>query len=171
MISRSPRLGRNPSSFRQRGTPILSVMLGSSLGALLPVIAQWPSIPPLGLLVLIAWRLLHPELWPLWIGIPLGAFDDIMSGQPLGMSMCLWSITLMGIEALDQRIMWRSYWHDWALVGLALLLCLGGALLLNNMGGSRTSFLLVMPQIFWSTLTYPLIVRLVARLDRWRIMA
>ena len=29
-------------------------------------------MPPFGLLVLLAWRLLRPELWRAWVGLPLG---------------------------------------------------------------------------------------------------
>lgn len=166
-----PRLGNMPSRWRLTATPVAAVMLGSSLSALLPIIAQSPTMPPFGLLVLLAWRLLHAELWPLWIGAPLGAFDDIMTGQPLGTAMLTWSVIMIAIEFVDQRIIWRDYWHDWLMVSLAVGFSLLCALLFAHMGGSRTSLLLVMPQICWSALSYPLIVRAIARLDRWRIMA
>lgn len=171
MMTPVPRLGSMPSMWRLRSVPVAAVMFGSSVGALLPVIAQSPSLPPFGLLVLLAWRLLHPEMWPLWIGVPLGAFDDIMTGQPLGSAMFLWTVVLIGIEMVDQRIMWRDYWHDWLLVLAALNFCLGGAWFFAVLGGSRASISLILPQLLWSALSYPLIVRAIARLDRWRIMA
>lgn len=170
MIPAVPRLGNLPSVWRLKSTPVFAVMLGSVTTAL-PVVSQSPSMPPFGLLVLLAWRLLHPEIWVLWIGVPLGAFDDIMSGQPVGTSMLLWSLVMLGIEFIDQRIFWRDYWHDWLIVLGALCLCMGGGLMIGHWSGSRTPLILVVPQIIWSALSYPLIVRLIARLDRWRIMA
>lgn len=165
------RLGAMPSPFRLRATPVLVVMLGSMLGTLLPVIAQSPSLPPFGLVFLLTWRLLHPSLLPLWVGVPLGAFDDVMTGAPLGSAMFLWSIALVAIEAVEQRILWRDYWHDWLIVAAALAFCLLGGVVIAHIGGSGASFALVLPQWLWSALAYPLIVRLIARVDRWRIMA
>lgn len=166
-----PRLGNMPSRWRLAATPIAAVMLGSSFSALLPIIAQSPTMPPIGLMILLAWRLLHAELWPLWIGVPLGAFDDIMTGQPLGTAMFTWSVILIVIEFIDQRILWRDYWHDWLMVAIAVAFSIVGALLFSRLGGSKTPLMLVVPQICWSALSYPLIVRVIARLDRWRIMA
>ncbi|MEO8722899.1 MAG: rod shape-determining protein MreD [Sphingobium sp.] len=170
MIPAVPRLGSLPSRWRLQSIPICAIMLGSMMTAL-PIISQSPSMPPFGLLILLAWRLLHPEMLPLWIGAPLGAFDDVMSGQPIGTAVFLWSLMLICIEVIDQRIFWRDYWHDWLMVVGALVLCIGGALLMAHIAGSRTPPQLIVPQIIWSALTYPLIVRLIARLDRWRIMA
>lgn len=166
-----PRLGRNPSRWRIQVTPVLTVLFGSALPALLPVIVQSPTLPPFGLLFLVGWRLLHPELWPLWIGAPLGLFDDLMSGQALGTAVFLWSVIMIAIEQIDARMMWRDYWQDWLIAAVACLLFLGGGLLLAHLGGSRAPLLLILPQWLWSVLLYPLIVRLIAWIDRWRMMA
>src|SRR3546814_13084177 len=79
-------IAQDRSPLRTTGTPIIMVILGSVV-TILPMIAVTTSLPPFGLLLLLAWRLLRPELWPLWIAVPLGLFDDIMSGQPLGSAM------------------------------------------------------------------------------------
>lgn len=164
-------LGKMPTRWRLMATPVLSVMLASAACSFLPIIAQAPLIPPLGLLVLLSWRLIHPDLWPMWIGAALGVFDDLVTGQPLGTSVFLWSVVLLGIEFVEQRIMWRDYWHDWLMAALAVILCIGGGWAFARMGGNTGSILLILPQIFWSALIYPLMVRVIARLDRWRIMA
>ena len=166
-----PRLGRTPSRLRMDGVPILSVMLASALPNLLPVIAQSPSMPPLGLLVFVGWRLLHHELWPLWIAAPLGAFDDVMSGNPLGTAIFLWSVVTLAAEMVDTRLFWRDYWHDWLIaIGASIFFLLGG-LLIARISGSRAPVELILPQTLWSALLYPLIVRVIARTDRWRMMA
>ena len=166
-----PRLGSNPSRLRVQATPILSVMIASAIPNLVPVVVQSPTLPPLGLLFLVAWRLLHHEMWPLWIGAPLGLFDDIMSGQALGTAMFLWSVVIILIEVVDSRLFWRDYWHDWLIALGAALLFLAGGLLFARLSGSTASLLLIGPQLFWSVLLYPLIVRTIAWIDRWRMMA
>ncbi|MGE4430487.1 MAG: rod shape-determining protein MreD [Sphingobium sp.] len=166
-----PRLGRTPSRWRVNATPILCVMLASMIPPMLPIISQSPALPPLGLLFLVSWRLLHREIWPLWIGAPLGAFDDLMSGNPLGTGILLWSLVLIAIEMADERLYWRDYWHDWLLAILACLGFLGGTLLITRASGSMAPAFLILPQMLWSALFYPLIVRITAGMDRWRMMA
>lgn len=166
-----PRLGRTPSRLRIHGTPVLCVMLGSMIPALLPLISQSPTLPPLGLLFLLSWRLLHREIWPLWIGAPLGAFDDLMSGNPFGTAIFLWSVIIIAIEFADERLFWRDYWHDWLIAVPACLTFLGGSFLIARLGGSAVPAFLLLPQLLWSALFYPLIVRITAGMDRWRMMA
>lgn len=166
-----PRLGNTPSRFRMEATPIASVLLASATPSLLPVIAQVPTLPPLGFLFLVGWRLVHHELWPLWIGVPLGLFDDLMSGNPLGTAMLLWSVAMMAVEIVDGRLMWRDYWHDWLIATGAAALFLAGGVMIGWTSGSRAPITLILPQLLWSTLLYPLIVRVIAVIDRWRMMA
>lgn len=166
-----PRLGRMPSRWRVRATPILVVMVASALPPLLPIIVQSPTLPPLGLLFLVGWRLLHHEMWPLWIGAPLGLFDDLMSGQAVGTAVFLWSVVMIGIELVDARLFWRDYWHDWLIAFVSCFVFLIGGLLVAHLSGSHAPLLIVLPQLFWSVLLYPLIVRVIAWIDRWRMMA
>lgn len=166
-----PRLGRHPSRFRLDGTPIITVMLGSVIVAL-PVIAQAPVMPPFGLLLLLSWRLLRPELWRAWIGLPLGLFDDMASGQPIGSAMFLWTMTLVMIDAIEHRMIWRSYRQDWLIASFALIFCIAGGLFFARItGGGSIRFQLVAPQMLWSILLFPFVVRQCARIDRWRVMA
>src|SRR3546814_17500225 len=78
-------------------------------------------MPPVGLLLLLSWRLLRPDLWRTWIGVPLGLFDDIASGQPIGSAMCLWTVKLIGIDAVEHPMVWRSYRQDWLIATLAII--------------------------------------------------
>ncbi|BBC99742.1 MULTISPECIES: rod shape-determining protein MreD [Sphingobium] len=166
-----PRLGRHPSRFRLAGTPVITVMLGSFLTAL-PVIAQSPIMPPFGLLLLLAWRLLRPDLWRAWIGLPLGLFDDVMSGQPVGSAMFLWTVALIGIDAIEQRMVWRGYRQDWLIATLAIIFCISGGLFFARItGGGNVTLFLVAPQMVWTILLFPFIVRQCAWIDRWRVMA
>lgn len=167
----APRLGRHPSRFRLQATPFLTVMLGSA-ATILPVIAQSPAMPPFGLLVLLAWRLLRPELWRAWIALPLGLFDDMMSGQPIGSAIFLWTVALIGIDVAEQRLLWRDWKHDWLIAAVAILFCqVTGLFFAQIAGGGAIRVALVAPQAILAILLFPFVARQCAWIDRWRLMA
>jgi rod shape-determining protein MreD len=163
------RIGRSRTSLHIRGTPVVSVMFGSMIAALAPIIAQTPLMPPFGLMLFIAWRLLRPEIWPLWVGLPLGLFDDLMSGQPIGSAMFLWTILLLGLDYESQRHFWRDYWHGWFTATLALTFVIGSGWAFVRLGGNGGPAVQILPQIAYSVGLFPLIVRACAALDRWRL--
>ncbi len=103
------------------GLPWLSILLGS-LTPWLPVIAPAPVLPPFGFMMLLAWRLARPGLLPLWAGLPLGLFDDLYSGQPLGSAVLLFSLVLMAIELIEIRFPWRNFWLDWLTAAAILVI-------------------------------------------------
>ena len=169
-MSAKIRNERELRAARLRGQilPILATLAASCL-VLLPFIAVTPAMPPFGFMMLIAWRLLRPELWPMWIGLPLGLFDDLVSGQPIGSAMMLWTLALVAIDVIDQRLVWRDYWQDWLIAaGLTIAVLLGG-LVTANMAGGEGHVLLIVPQIVISILIYPAVARVCALLDRWRL--
>lgn len=163
-----PEEGRVVLPRRARVVPVATVMLGS-LVAILPVIADAPVWPPFGLMMLLGWRLLRPELWQAWVAIPLGAFDDLFSGQPLGSGIALWTATLLVLDMMDNRAMWRDYWVEWLVGAIALALCIlgGWAAVAFTTGGGTV--MAVLPQIAISIAAFPLMLRLCALLDRWRL--
>ena len=61
-----------PFARARYGVPWLTIMLGS-LTPLLPVIAPAPILPPLGFLIMLAWRLCGRACCRMWAGLPLGA--------------------------------------------------------------------------------------------------
>ncbi len=165
-----PRLERAPSSTLLIVIPVISVLLGS-LATIFPLVATVPLVPPFGLLMLLGWRLLVRDLWPAWAGLPLGFFDDLLSGQPLGSAACIWTLVLLIMELFDRRMMWRDFKQDWRL-GSALImfaLCLG--LAFANLNGGGTMLIYIVPQIAISALCLPLVIRLCSVLDRlrWRL--
>ncbi len=163
-----PRLERAPQPAVLIAIPIASVMIGSLLPALIPHVATMPLLPPIGLLLLLAWRFLVHDVWPAWIGLPLGLFDDLVSGQPLGSAACIWTVLLLLMELVDRRMMWRDYHQDWR-IGAALIafaLVLGTAF--SNLSGGGMPYRYIVPQIIITALALPLAVRLCAVLDRFR---
>ncbi len=167
LLGRRSQFAAPPGAFEQQFVPIVTIILGS-LMALLPLIAIFPLQPPFGLLMLLAWRLPRPTLWPAWVGLPLGLFDDMFSGAPIGTAMCLWTLTLLFVDFADVRILWRDHRQDWivattAIIGVVLL---GWAI--AGVTGGETPLLLMVPQMIVTALLYPLAARACAALDRWR---
>jgi rod shape-determining protein MreD len=162
--------GRPPTlSLRARVVPVLSVLVASLLPVCFPLILQAPMLPPLGLMTLLAWRLLRPGLWPIWAALPLGLFDDLASGQPVGSAMLIWTLLFLAIDASERTLVWRDYLQDWLIAAGAIAAALVTGFLLALAAGGSGSILLIVPQLLASVLLFPAVARLCARLDQWRL--
>ncbi|MEP1420320.1 MAG: rod shape-determining protein MreD [Erythrobacter sp.] len=128
-----------------------------------------PMAPPLGFIIFLGWRLMRPGLMPLWVGVPLGAFDDLFSGQPFGSAIFLWSVTMIALELIETRFPWRGFWQDWFTAGFAILLYIPAAMIVSGATLSVELLLVILPQIALSIMLYPLIARVIARADRFRL--
>ena len=151
------------------GIPWLSILL-ASLTPLLPIIAPAPVVPPMGYLLMVTWRLQRPGLLPLWAGLPLGAFDDLFSGQPFGSGILLFSLTLIAIELLDLRFPWRGFWQDWILGAGLLAAYLVVAALVSGAEIELSQLGALVPQFLLSLIAYPILARMVSLLDRLRLL-
>ena len=163
------RINRSHSSLLAYGIPWLTIMLGS-LAPWLPVIAPAPVLPPFGLLMLLGWRLVQPGLLPRWAGLPLGLFDDLFSGQPMGSGILLFSLALLAIELIEIRFPWRTFLLDWLTASVLLVVYLVAAALFSGAGLSGGQFTVLLPQLLLSIVLFPIITRMVALLDRFRLM-
>lgn len=144
-----------------RWRPAITVMLGSLL-TIVPVIAEVPILPPLGLLLLLAWRLSDEEALPIWAPLGLGLFDDLFSGQPLGCAMLLWTLTFLMLDLIDSKLPFRDFWQDWLVATGAIAFCLlAGRWLALPLGSHVDTALLL--QLLTSALLFPLCLRLVTR--------
>lgn len=153
---------------RRRWVPILSTMAAALL-ALLPFVASRPIVPDFAYLVLLAWRLLRPEMWQAHMALPLGLFNDLVAGLPVGQSMALWTLTFLLLDIVDSRVGWRDYWMDWLFAAAAILFYTAGGWYVARQMGGTTPFAILWPQIALSVFAYPLAARLVVALDRWRL--
>ncbi len=162
--SRRDRFAPPPTAFEQQLIPVVSVML-ASMTPLLPMIATVPTLPPLGYLMLLSWRLMRSDVWPVWAALPLGVFDDLFSGAPIGTAMSLWTLSFIAIDAIDRRFVWRDHLQDW---GLSAALIAVYLLFAAWLSGGRIPVVVLVPQMILSVLLVPLISRTVAMLDRWR---
>lgn len=144
-----------------------SVMAGSLL-TIVPVIAPVPMLPPVGLLMLLAWRLRRPDLMRPWAALPLGLFDDVVSGQPLGSAITLWTICTLAIDVLDTRLVARDLWQDWLIAAAGAALCLIGGRLLAAPIGAHVELALA-AQVAASAALYPAVARFCTWLDTRRM--
>lgn len=168
--SHQSKIGRQPSQFRIKVAPPVTVVLGSMVTAL-PIITDFPILPPMGLLVLLAWRLIRPGYWAVWAGFPLGVIDDIFSGQPLGSAAFLWSVIFILLEAVDRRAVRRDYWQDWLIASTATIIVLTGGMLIVDLHSNILRLDLLVPQILLSVFLYPFVARLIGSIDNWRVSA
>lgn len=162
------RINREHSPLVALALPWLSIMAGS-LVPLVFIATALPLVPPAGFLMLLAWRLVRPGLLPVWAGLPLGLFDDLFSGQPLGSAVVLWSLTMIAIELLDSRIPWRSFLQDWIVATGAALAYLLAAFVVSGAQPTVPGLVALGPQALLSVLLYPAAARLASGLDRLRL--
>jgi rod shape-determining protein MreD len=151
---------------RARAIPWVSVALASTLTAL-PFIATLPLMPPAGLLMLLAWRLLARFALRPWAAAPLGFWDDLVSGQPLGSAVLLWSLCFLAIELIESRILYRDFWQEWLIAAAAIAFCLAAGRLIAVPWRAELAPL-VGVQIGVSVFAFPLAARVAAWIDRRR---
>ena len=163
------RINRTHSPLLAYAVPWATILVASLLPAF-PIASAAPVVPPFGLIVLVAWRLVRPGLLPVWAGFPRGLFDDLFSGQPFGSGILLWSMAMIAIEAIETRFPWRSFVQDWLIAGgilggyIALAAAFSGA----HLGGPL--FAALVPQVLLSLMLYPVIARMISALDRFRLL-
>ena len=149
-----------------RALPWVTVAAGS-LVTVLPLIAPAPLLPPCGLLMLLAWRLLSPFALRPWAAAPLGFADDLVSGQPLGSAVLLWSLSFLAIELVEQRLLFRTFWQDWATAtGLSGFCLMAGRFVATPLAAPLDSAVAL--QIVVTALLFPLALRIVAWVDARR---
>lgn len=164
-----PRINREPWPPLARGLPWLSILLATLLTTWV-TIASVPALPPLAFLVFISWRQLRPGLLPVWAGLPLGLFDDLYSGQPLGSAVMLWSAAAIALDIVENQLPWRNFGTEWLFAAGLIAAYIVFSLMLANLAGGSTPLQVVVPQIALSIFCYPLVDRLVAWLDRLRLI-
>lgn len=154
--------------YRRRFVPVATTVIACLL-SLFPLVVSTPLIPDFGFLVLITWRLLRPEIWMPTSALWLGLFDDLISTHPLGQSMALWTLTFLLFDLVESRVDYKDFWFDWLFAGAAIIFHTFGAWYIAVLMHSPTPFSMMLPQIGFAILAYPVIARIVLGLDRWRL--
>jgi len=155
--------------FRRRFVPFLSTLVAILLG-LLPIVASAPLLPDFGFLMLVTWRLLRPEIWTPRMALGLGLIADLVSGDPLGQNMLLWTTAFLALDLVDTRLGFRDYWMDWLIAAAAIILYTIGGWYIGLLMGAQVRLAVMFPQIGLSILAYPVAAQLALALDRWRLM-
>jgi rod shape-determining protein MreD len=155
--------------YRRRFVPVASTV-GAMLLALLPIVTSAPILPDLAFMTLVTWRLLRPEIWAAQAALALGLLNDLITGNPIGQSMLLWTAAFLVFDLIDSRLGFRDYLMDWLIGGGAIILHTVGAWYIALLMGSDVRFAVILPQIGLGVLFYPVVARAVLSLDRWRLM-
>jgi rod shape-determining protein MreD len=161
------RIGREPAPYAPF-VPAATVVVGSLLAAL-PIVSHTGWYPNFGYMVLISWRLLRADPWPSWWAAPLGLVNDLFTGYPVGFSIALWSATMLALDLIDRRTMWRDYWIEWILAAVLLTIDQWMQWRLAALVGARVPFSKMVPPIVISICVFPLSAWLVSRVDAWRL--
>jgi rod shape-determining protein MreD len=148
--------------------PAASVVAASMLSAL-PIVSTSGWYPEFGFLALIAWRLLRSDPWPAWWAAPLGLANDLITGAPIGLSVALWTATMILLDLVDRRTIWRDYWIEWALAAVLLLLNELFERWIAGMMGAAVPIASVAPPLLISIFAFPIAAWAVAKIDRWRL--
>lgn len=160
------RIGRRPV-IASEYIPAITVVVAIFLAAL-PIVSTSGWFPDFGFLVLIAWRLLRSDVWPSWWAAPLGLLNDLVSGQPLGLSVTIWTASMLALDIIDRRTIWRDYWIEWALASLLILFNEAAQWQVAAWNGARVPFSAMIPPLVLSIVTFPVAAWIVGRVDRWR---
>ena len=168
LATQGTRLHRGPRAGADY-IPAATVVAGSLL-SLLPIVSRTGWWPDAGLLMLVAWRLLRADAWPAWWAAPLGFANDLIVGNPIGLSVTLWAAIMIAMDILDRRTMWRDYWIEWAIA--ALLVGLGETFqwrIAAMLGAPLPFSLSAAPATVVSILCFPMAALVAVRVDRWRL--
>ena len=148
--------------------PAASVVAASAL-AILPIVSDTGWWPDFGFLMLIAWRLLRADAWPAWWAAPLGFANDLLTGNPVGLSVALWTAVMLAMDLIDRRTQWRDYWIEWVLAALLLLASEWAHWRVAALSGAPVPFSFVLPAVVFAIFSFPVAAYIASRLDRWRL--
>jgi rod shape-determining protein MreD len=161
------RIGQGPSPFAAF-LPAATVVAASFLAAL-PIVSKAGWFPDFGYLVLVSWRLLRADPWPPWWAAPLGFVNDLFTGYPIGFSIALWSATMLVLDLIDRRTMWRDYWIEWVLAAVLITIDETLQWRVAKAVDAAPSFTRILPPIVISICLFPLFAWLISRIDAWRL--
>ena len=161
------RIGQGPIA--GAGYVPAASVVAASLFSTLPIIVQAGWFPDFGFIVLIAWRLLRADAWPAWWAAPLGLINDLVTGYPIGLSVAMWTFSMLALDLVDRRTIWRDYWIEWILASLLILLNEAAQWQVAAWMGARVPFSAMIPPIIISIAAFPVAAWVVSRLDRWRL--
>jgi rod shape-determining protein MreD len=164
----------SPKRFRRGQKPYAAVIpavtvVAASLLAALPIVSTSGWFPDFGYLALLSWRLLRADPWPAWWAVPLGLVNDLFTGYPIGFSIALWSATMLVLDLVDRRTMWRDYWIEWMLAAVLIAIDEWLQWRVARLAGADVPLTMMLPPLLISICAFPLSAWAVSRIDAWRL--
>jgi rod shape-determining protein MreD len=166
-LTPSRRIGQGPSPIAAY-VPAATVVLASLLAAL-PIVSTSGWYPDFGYLVFISWRLLRADPWPAWWAAPLGFVNDLFTGYPVGFSIALWSATMLALDLIDRRTMWRDYWVEWVLAAVLIATDEWLQWRVAKLVDAAPPFARMVPALVISIVLFPVVAWIVSRVDAKRL--
>ena len=160
-IGQGPRVG---VAYYPAASVVAAILLST-----IPVVSTTGWWPEFGFLALIAWRLLRADPFPAWWAAPLGLLNDLVTGSPIGMSVTIWTATMIVLDLIDRRTIWRDYWMEWALAALLLFGYESLEWRVAAATGAPVPYSAILPPLLVSIFCFPIAAWLVGRIDRWRL--
>jgi rod shape-determining protein MreD len=166
-LSQPRRIGQGPRPFAAYipATTVVAAILLSTL----PIVSTSGWFPDFGYLVFISWRLLRADPWPAWWAAPLGFVNDLFTAYPIGFSIALWSATMLALDLIDRRTMWRDYWVEWVLATVLIAIDEWLQWRVAKVLDAAPPFGRMLPAIVISICLFPIFAWFVSRIDRWRL--
>ena len=161
------RIGKAPSRYAAF-VPAITVVIAALLSAL-PIVSMSGWYPDFGYLVFIGWRLLRADPWPARWAAPLGFVNDLFTGYPLGFSVALWSATMLVLDLIDRRTMWRDYRTEWVLAAVLIAIDEWLQWRVAKLLDAAPPLSQMAPQLVISICVFPLSAWLISRIDAWRL--
>lgn len=148
----------------QRGVPALVTLLLTLLMTV-PLFASLPLLPHLGLLAVFVWATFSPQLMPPWVAFLLGLVADLLLALPLGINATLFPVTAMFVRGFEARYGHHKYVFDWAVAAAVIVAFELLTWQLLAFTGTHGPFLPLLAQALTTTLAYPAVVLLCARIQ------
>jgi len=161
------RIGQGPRAFAAY-VPAATVIAASLLSAL-PIVTTSGWYPNFGFLLFISWRLLRADPWPAWWAAPLGFVNDLFTGYPLGFSVALWSATMLALDLIDRRTMWRDYRTEWVLAAVLIAIDEWMQWRIAKLVDGAPPLAQMAPPLVISICVFPLFAWIISRIDAWRL--
>jgi rod shape-determining protein MreD len=99
----------------------------------------------------------------------LGFVNDLFTGYPIGFSIALWSATMLVLDLIDRRTMWRDYWIEWVVAAVLIAIDEWLQWRVAKVVGGAPPFVAMVPPIVISICVFPAFAWVVWRVDAWRL--
>ena len=131
-----------------------------------PLLVPAPVFPHLALIGIFVWATFQPGLMPPWLAFVLGIIADLLFAQPVGVNATLFAATAGFVRVFEARYGRHAHGFDWAMATALIIAFEVATYGLMALAGRPVPLLPLGWQALTSTIAYPLVVALCARIQR-----